>query len=57
MCEETRIRGTRKSYLRHECDPGDAIARISGETCRMFDRLNRSSAHSRVVSFHDSIPP
>ena len=57
MCEETRIRGIRKSYLRHECDPGDAIARISGETCRMFDRLNRSSAHSRVVSFHDSIPP
>jgi len=55
--KETRIRGIRVSYLRHECDPGDAIARISGETYRMFDRLNRASAYGRVLSFHDSIPP
>jgi beta-lactamase class A len=45
------------SYLRHERDGGDAIARISGETYRMFDRLSHASAYGRVVSSHDSSPP
>jgi len=45
------------SYLRHEREGADAIARISGETYRMFDRLNRSSPYGRVVSPHDSSPP
>jgi beta-lactamase class A len=44
-------------YVRHEHQAGDAIARISGETWRMFDRLRRSSPYGRVVSPHDSSPP
>jgi len=45
------------TYLRHERDGGDAIARISGETYRLFDRLSRASTYGRVVSPHDSSPP
>jgi beta-lactamase class A len=45
------------SYLHRERDAGDAIARISGETYRMFDRLSRSSPYGRVVSPHDSSLP
>jgi len=45
------------TYLRHERDGGDAIARISGETYRMFDRFGRASTYGRIVSPHDSSPP
>ena len=45
------------TYVRHEREAGDAIARISGETFRMFNRLNRSSPYGRVVSPHDSSLP
>ena len=45
------------SYLHRERDAGDAIARISGETYRMFDRLSRSGPYGRVVSPHDSSLP
>lgn len=45
------------TYVRHERQAGDAIARISGETFRMFDRLSRSSPYGRVVSPHDSSLP
>ena len=45
------------TYLRHERDGGDAIARISGETYRMFDGLSRASIYGRVISPHDSSPP
>lgn len=45
------------TFLRHERDGGDAIARISGETYRMFDRFSRASAYGRVVSLHDSGAP
>jgi beta-lactamase class A len=45
------------TYVRHEREAGDAIARISGETYRMFDRLSRSSPYGRVVSPHDSSAP
>ena len=45
------------TYLRHERDGGDAIARISGETYRMFDRLGRAGSYGRVVSSHDSSLP
>ena len=45
------------SYVRHEREAGDAIARISGETWRLFDRLGRSSPYGRVVSPRDSSPP
>jgi beta-lactamase class A len=45
------------TYVRHEREAGDAIARISGEAYRMFDRLNRSSPYGRVVSPHDSSAP
>jgi beta-lactamase class A len=45
------------SHVRHEHEASDAIARISGETWRMFDRLRRSSPYGRVVSPHDSSPP
>jgi beta-lactamase class A len=45
------------TYVRHEREAGDAIARISGETYRMFDRLNRSSSYGRVISLHDSSAP
>jgi beta-lactamase class A len=42
------------AFVRHERDAGDAIARISGETYRTFDRLNRASPYGRIVSPHDS---
>jgi beta-lactamase class A len=45
------------TYLRHEREGGDAIARISGETYRMFDRLRRASTYGRIVSPRDSSPP
>jgi beta-lactamase class A len=45
------------TYLHRERDGGDAIARISGETYRMFDRFSRASAYGRVVSPHDSSAP
>jgi len=45
------------TYVRQERAAGDAIARISGETYRMFDRLTRSSPNGRVVSPHDSSAP
>jgi len=45
------------TYVRHEREAGDAIARISGETYRMFDRLSRSSLYGRVVSPRDSSAP
>jgi beta-lactamase class A len=45
------------AYVRHEREAGDAIARISGETWRMFDLLSRSGPYGRVVSPHDSSPP
>jgi beta-lactamase class A len=45
------------TYLRHERDGDDAIARISGETYRMFDRFSRSSELGRIVSPNDSSPP
>jgi len=45
------------TYVRHEREAGDAIARISGEAFRMFDRLRRSSPYGRVVSPRDSSPP
>ena len=45
------------TYLRRERDGGDAIARISGETYRMFDRFSRASAFGRVVSPRDSGAP
>jgi beta-lactamase class A len=45
------------TYVRNERAAGDVIARISGETWRMFDRLNRSSPYGRVVSAHDSSAP
>ena len=45
------------TYVRHEREAGDAIARISGETFRMFDRLSRSSPYGRVVSPHDTSLP
>jgi beta-lactamase class A len=45
------------TYVRREREAADAIARISGETYRMFDRLSRSSPYGRVVSPHDSSAP
>jgi len=45
------------TYLRRERNGGDAIARISGETYRMFDRFARASEYGRVVSPHDSGAP
>src|SRR5262249_33572983 len=45
------------TYLRHERDGGDAIARISGETYRMFDRFGRAGPLGRVVSSRDSSLP
>ena len=45
------------TYLRRERDGGDAIARISGQTYRMFDRFSRASVYGRVVSPHDSSAP
>jgi beta-lactamase class A len=45
------------TYVRHEREAGDAIARISAAAYAMFDRLDRSSEFGRVVSSHDSSPP
>jgi beta-lactamase class A len=45
------------SYIRHEREAGDAIARISFTAWQMFDRLDRGSDLGRVVSSHDSSPP
>jgi beta-lactamase class A len=45
------------TYVRHEREAGDAIARISFSAYEMFDRLDRSSQLGRVVSLHDSSPP
>src|SRR2546430_3232324 len=42
------------SYVRHEREAGDAIARISFAAWQTFDRLDRSSDLGRVVSSHDS---
>ncbi len=38
------------TYLRNERDGAEAIARISLDAYRMFDRLGRSSQYGRVVS-------
>lgn len=45
------------SYVRHEREAGDAIARISLAAWQTFDRLDRSSPLGRVVSSRDSSPP
>lgn len=45
------------SYVRHERDAGDAIAKISFTTWQTFDRFDRSSDLGRVVSSRDSSPP
>ncbi len=45
------------TYLRHEKDGGDAIARISTAAYQMFDRLSRASEYGRVISLHDSSVP
>jgi beta-lactamase class A len=45
------------TFLRRERDGGDVIARISGETYRMFDRLGRAGPYGRIVSSHDSSWP
>jgi beta-lactamase class A len=45
------------TYVRHEREAGDAIARISLAAYEMFDRLDRSSPLGRVVSSRDSSPP
>jgi beta-lactamase class A len=44
------------TYVRHEQDAGDAIARISLAAYQLFDRLDRSSSLGRVVSPRDSSP-
>jgi beta-lactamase class A len=38
------------SFLRNERDGEDAIAKVSLETWRMFDRLSRATEYGRVVS-------
>ena len=45
------------TYVRHEREAGDAIARISLAAWQTFDRLDRSSDLGRVVSSHDSSLP
>lgn len=45
------------TYLRHERDGGDAIARIAAAAYQMFDRLSRASPYGRVVSPNDSGKP
>ena len=45
------------TYVRHEREAGDAIAKISFAAWQAFDRLDRSSDLGRVVSSHDSSPP
>src|SRR6266404_1624004 len=45
------------TYVRHEREAGDAIARISFAAWQTFDRLDRSSDLGRVVSSRDSSLP
>jgi len=45
------------TFLEREREGGDAIARISGETYRMFDRFSRAGPYGRVVSSRDSSLP
>jgi len=45
------------TYVRHEGEAGDAIARISFAAWQTFDRLDRCSDLGRVVSSHDSSLP
>jgi len=45
------------TYVRHEREASDTIAKISFAAWQMFDRLDRSSDLGRVVSSHDSSPP
>jgi len=45
------------TYVRHEREAGDAIARISFAAWQTFDRLDRSSDLGRLVSSHDSSLP
>ena len=45
------------TYVRHEIEAGDAIAKISFAAWQTFDRLDRSSDLGRVVSSRDSSPP
>ncbi len=45
------------TYVRHEREGGDAIARISFAAWQTFDRLDRSSDLGRVVSSRDSSLP
>jgi len=45
------------SYVQHEREAADAVARISFAAWQMFDRLDRSSDLGRIVSSHDSSPP
>jgi len=45
------------SYVQHEREAGDAVARVSFAAWQMFDRLDRSSDLGRIVSSHDSSPP
>ncbi len=45
------------SYVRHEREAGDAIAKVSFAAWQTFDRLARSSNLGRVVSSRDSSPP
>jgi beta-lactamase class A len=45
------------TYLRHESDGEDAIARVSQSAYRMFDRLSRASEYGRVISPGNSAKP
>ena len=45
------------TFLEREREGGDVIARISGETYRMFDRFSRAGPYGRVVSSRDSSLP
>ena len=45
------------SYVHHERDADDAIAKISLAAWQTFDRLDHSSDLGRVVSSRDSSPP
>lgn len=45
------------TYVRHEREADDAIAKISFAAWQTFDRLDRGSDLGRVVSSHDSSPP
>lgn len=45
------------TFVGHECEAGDAIAKISFAAWQTFDRLDRSSSLGRVVSPQDSSSP